>query len=94
MSRIEKYVVIYDISDTKARTKLSRLLFEYGIRTQLSVFEFTVKEKDYKKLIRLLKKRAEHWNDKIYVYPIDGKNILKIRRLGQMRNSIINDFFI
>ncbi len=94
MSRIEKFVVIYDIEETKNRTRLSRILFEYGIRTQFSVFEVEVRQSEYPRFIKLLERKIRREKDKIYVYPIDKKSLGKIRRIGNLENSIINDFFI
>ncbi len=94
MSRIEKFVVIYDIEETKNRTRLSRILFEYGIRTQFSVFEVEVGQKEYPKFIKLLERKIRKERDKIYVYPLDKKAEKRISRIGNLENSIINDFFI
>ena len=94
MSKVERYVVIYDIKNNKNRMRLSRLLFEYGIRTQLSVFEVEVKEKEYKRFMKLIERKVKSDGDKIYVYPLDDKGFKRIQRLGDWKNSIINDFFI
>jgi len=93
-SRVVNFVVIYDISDTKTRTRLSRFLFEYGIRTQLSVFEVEVKQSQFSRFIRLLERKIKGEKDKIYVYPIDKKNYERIFRLGREGNYLIDDFFI
>ena len=94
MSRIEKFIVIYDIENTKIRTRLSRLLFEYGIRTQFSVFEVEVKNREFNRFIKMLEKKLKSDKDKIYVYPLDKKSVKNIKRAGNLENSIINDFFI
>ena len=94
MSRIEKFIVIYDIENTKIRTRLSRLLFEYGIRTQFSVFEVEVKNREFNRFIKMLEQKLKSDKDKIYVYPLDKKSVKNIKRAGNLENSIINDFFI
>ncbi len=94
MSRIENFVVIYDIENTKNRTRLSRLLFEYGIRTQFSVFEVEVRQKEYNRFVKLLERKVKNKKDKIYIYPLDGNSAKRINRVGNLENSIINDFFI
>ena len=94
MSRVEKFVVIYDIKDNKNRMRLARLLFEYGIRTQLSVFEVEVKEKEYRRFMRLIERKIKSDRDKIYIYPLDEKSFKRIQRLGDWENTIISDFFI
>ncbi len=94
MSRIENFVVIYDIENTKNRTRLSRLLFEYGIRTQFSVFEVEVRQKEYNRFVKLLERKVKNKKDKIYIYPLDGNSAKRINRVGNLENSIINDFFV
>ncbi len=94
MSRVENFVVIYDIENTKNRTRLSRLLFEYGIRTQFSVFEVEVRQREYNRFVKLLEKKIKSTKDKIYIYPMDGNSLRKVTRAGNLENSIINDFFI
>ncbi len=94
MTRIENFIVVYDISNTKNRTRLGRFLFEYGIRTQYSVFETEVRPKDYNKFIALLSRKIRAASDKIYIYPIDKSNLDNIKRIGNYENSIIFDFFI
>lgn len=94
MSRIENFVVIYDIENTKNRTRLSRLLFEYGIRTQLSVFEVEVRQRELNRFLKLIEKKIKDDGDKIYIYPLDNSSLKKVSRAGNLENSIINDFFI
>ncbi|SNR65932.1 CRISPR-associated endonuclease Cas2 [Desulfurobacterium atlanticum] len=98
--RINNYVVIYDILSDKRRgwisaanrrrTKVSRILMEYGVRTQKSVFEIEINtQKDFNRLIRSLQKIMTK-DDKIYIYPIDSKSLKRVRKLGSM---IEYDFF-
>lgn len=58
------YVITYDIDDDKRRYKISKLLEEYGVRVQESVFECNLNTQLYDKLI-----------DKLIVYANDGVNI-------------------
>jgi CRISPR-associated protein Cas2 len=46
-----KYVVTYDISNDKRRTKLSDLLEGYGVRVNYSVFEVELSEAKREKLL-------------------------------------------
>jgi CRISPR-associated protein Cas2 len=46
-----KYVVAYDISNDKRRTKLSDLLGTYGVRVNYSVFEIELSEAKREKLL-------------------------------------------
>jgi CRISPR-associated endonuclease Cas2 len=94
MSRVENFVVIYDIENTRNRTRLSRILFEYGIRTQFSVFEVEVIPREFNRFLKLVEKKIKGRKDKIYIYPLDSGSLKKVSRAGNLENSIINDFFI
>ncbi|SNR63114.1 CRISPR-associated endonuclease Cas2 [Desulfurobacterium atlanticum] len=99
-NRITTYIIIYDIlSDdvrgwvslaNRRRAKISRILLEYGMRTQKSVFELEItSKKEFSRMIKRLEKTMNK-HDKVYIYPIDSKNKKKIKRLGY---EIETDFF-
>ena len=46
-----KYIVTYDISNDKRRTKLADLLEGYGVRVNYSVFEIALNETKRNKLL-------------------------------------------
>ena len=46
-----KYVITYDISNDKRRTKLSDLLETYGVRVNYSVFEIELNQTKLNKLL-------------------------------------------
>ena len=46
-----KYIVTYDISNDKRRTKLSDILEGYGVRVNYSVFEIELSEAKREKLL-------------------------------------------
>ena len=101
--RVTKYIVIYDVfSDgdrgvwcshsSKRRAKIARYLFEFGIRTQKSVFEISIKPVDLEKLLNKLTKTLTA-KDKIYIYPIEERLTRKILRCGK-EITLINNIFI
>lgn len=49
--RNKEYVVVYDISSDRERTKVDKVLKNYGFRIQKSVFECKLNESLKKKLI-------------------------------------------
>jgi len=102
--RISRFVVIYDIcviddsyyeqrNSAKRRAKVMRILYDYGIRTQLSVFEVELKGNQYIELIDRIKEVIRETTDKVFIYPIDGKSLNKIVRLGR-EPEILTDFFL
>jgi len=77
------YLVSYDITNDRCRTKVAKELENYGVRVQYSVFECDItKEKMeelYEKLIKLLQKDSTG-NIRIYFLCEDCKK--KTRILG------------
>ncbi|MEO2069460.1 MAG: CRISPR-associated endonuclease Cas2 [Desulfurobacteriaceae bacterium] len=101
--RISRFVVIYDIcvindsyqehrSSAKRRAKVMRILYDYGIRTQLSVFEVELQSDQYEELIERIENVIRMESDKVYIYPLDNKSLKKIKRLGKEK-GILKDFF-
>ena len=45
-----EYVVVYDISENRERTKIDKLLQGFGRRVQKSVFECVMRKRDLKEL--------------------------------------------
>jgi len=77
----------------KRRTKVMRALYDYGIRTQLSVFEVMFEGKQFDLLIERLEKILREETDKIYIYPIDSGSERKIVRLGK-ETDVLGDIFL
>ena len=105
MRRINRFVVIYDVcvkDDSQyekrlsaiRRAKIMRILYEFGIRTQLSVFEVELNEKEHELVIRKAGKVLRRETDKFFIYPIDEKSYKSIIRLGNTEGTLINDFFL
>ena len=51
-----KYVICYDVEDSKKRKKLSDLLEGYGVRVNYSVFEVDLKKNELLYLLKEIKK--------------------------------------
>jgi CRISPR-associated protein Cas2 len=67
-----KYLVAYDISNSKVRLQVSRLLTRYGYRIQLSVFYIPrITEGELDKLYRDIKALVNPRTDRVYFYPVD-----------------------
>ena len=70
-------LVIYDISDTKRRSKLANTLLGYGFRVQRSAFEAEIHESKYYKLLKELENYSRE-EDSIRVYKIIGKGQVNV----------------
>ena len=58
------YVIAYDISSDKRRTKVHRILSGFGQWTQFSLFECYLTEKEYLRLRSLLDRHLEEKQDR------------------------------
>ncbi|MBI1938210.1 MAG: CRISPR-associated endonuclease Cas2 [Ignavibacteriales bacterium] len=78
------YVITYDIDDDKRRNKISKLLEEYGVRVQESVFECNLNARLYDDL---LNKLTAYANDgvNIRIYPVCKDCFLKAVGMGEIK---------
>ena len=79
----EKFVVVcYDIREDKRRNKVAKILEDYGVRVQYSVFECILKGE----MVDNLKMRIEQIlteEDKIYYYYLCSSCVGKIEVYGR-----------
>lgn len=73
------YVVAYDISDTKRRNKVVKLLHKYGIRVNLSVFECMLSVSQYDELCQKLERLIVPTDDQVNIYFICRDCFAKIQ---------------
>ncbi|MFQ6089576.1 MAG: CRISPR-associated endonuclease Cas2 [Methanosarcinales archaeon] len=67
-------LVIYDISDDKKRTRLSKKLFSFGLtRIQYSAFKGELNPHDRGVLVKKVKRYLSSDRDSIYVIPLCKK---------------------
>ncbi len=78
MARKEMYVVVYDISNDKRRTKLHNKLLDFGTPVQYSVFECHLDQKMKKKMDEGIKKILRPRKDSLRVYAICANCEVKI----------------
>jgi CRISPR-associated endonuclease Cas2 len=69
---MSRYAVCYDISHTGQRTKVARILLEYGRRLQYSVFEVWLDPEDLPELRRRIGPLLAK-TDRFDIIPIDGR---------------------
>lgn len=61
-------IISYDISEDKKRQKLHKILSNYGIAVQLSVFEFELSNKQFIELKNQIDSITDCNNDNIRIY--------------------------
>lgn len=77
------YLVSYDIPDTPRRTKVAKILDDFGDRVQYSVFECLLDGALLEKMVSRLQKVVNESEDSIRVYALCGNCERAIRIIGQ-----------
>lgn len=78
-------LVSYDIPDNKRRTKLAKILEDYGERVQYSVFECDLTAKQQAKLLKEMEGVMVVQEDSIRVYRLCVGCVKEIKALGQAK---------
>lgn len=89
MSTYGKYIVSYDITSQRERSRVSKILVGYGFRVQKSVFECLLSPAAKVRLIDELD-RLELQTGFIYIYRVS--KVSKRVGLGRVPPSADNDF--
>ena len=76
--------VIYDITDTKKRTKVAKICKGYGLyRVQLSAFLGTLNANQIDELTIQCDDIIDKEVDSVYVFPMCEEDFKKVKLLGQ-----------
>ncbi len=80
------YVVCYDIKDNSRRTKVFKIMRNFGTRVQFSVFECILEEKVLKKMLKKVLSIIKEDEDSIRIYyiPESVKQFIKILGVGEV----------
>ncbi len=82
MSERRFYVVAYDISNDKRRTKVHKILSGFGEWTQYSLFEMFLNEKEWVLLQNKLRKVLDGQNDRVRFYPLCALCFKQVKTVG------------
>jgi CRISPR-associated protein Cas2 len=77
------YLVSYDIPDTPRRTKIAKILDDFGDRVQYSVFECLLEQGLLEKMIDRLEKVVKMDEDSVRVYALCASCEKVIKVIGQ-----------
>ena len=78
-------LVSYDIPADKRRTKIAKILEDYGERVQYSVFECDLSARHFEKLLGELKSAMNEAEDSVRVYRLCAACVKQVEALGQAR---------
>jgi CRISPR-associated protein Cas2 len=76
------YVIAYDISNDRRRTKVHKTLSGFGQWTQYSLFECHLSEKERVILRGKLDKLLKPEEDSVRFYPLCGMCVTKVETIG------------
>ncbi len=83
------YVISYDIDKDKTRTKIAKLLENYGTRVQYSVFECNISQKQYEELyMQLAQLMSGEIEGSIRFYQLCRNCMEKVSILGCMKEKL------
>lgn len=87
-------VISYDIPDDKRRTKIHKVLKDFGQWVQYSVFECSLEAKDFLRLKQRLQKNIDSKEDSIRFYFLCQDCQQKVERIGGVRPLDENLIFV
>ena len=76
-------VVAYDISHNRRRTRLAKILLDYGERVQESVFEAEVPPDLFAEMIARAQDVIDATEDTVRFYTLSRRSVREVRILGQ-----------
>lgn len=90
------WVFIYDIADKKRLAKVARIMKDYGVRVQGSVFESDISYKEFEQLKKRIRKVIDQEKDYVVYFNLcsdDWQKRVKYGRefYGQLEE---NDYYI
>jgi len=82
--KMKQFVVIaYDIADDRRRQKIAKLLVQFGVRCNESVFECVLTQPKIQKMLQQLNKLANEQEDSILIYYLCKPCVMKRETIGQ-----------
>lgn len=77
-----RVLVVYDVSQNRARRRLSDLLGQYGVRVQRSAFEVDLERWEWKDLIGRIERIVGREKDRVALYKLPALPGEQVRWLG------------
>ena len=77
------YLVVYDVSDDRRRTRLHNRLLGYGTPVQYSVFECLLTREELAKMLRMIERTIRKRWDHVRIYSLCEGCLKKTRVIGE-----------
>ena len=82
-----RFIICYDITDDSLRAKIVKILEDYGERIQYSVFEFSVTELIFRRIMDSVNQIINSKEDSILVYEMCEADWTKRMFLGVRKDE-------
>ena len=89
-----KYVVAFDITNTKKRNRVAKECLAHGFRVQKSVFEIFLDSKRLPQFNEIMLKLINPDTDSVRIYPLDKDNDENIQIIGTGKHIRQDSFAI
>lgn len=76
-------IVAYDIADPRRLNRVAKIIKDYGVRVQKSIFEVKVEQKQFNKMKTRVEKVIENKEDGVKYFPLCEKCAGTIEIIGQ-----------
>ena len=88
------YLVSYDIPDDRRRTRIAKILKDFGNRVQKSVFECLLEKREFNRLVERLEKSIDEKEDSVRIYELCSECQEKVAVIGQGTVTKDDDVYI
>ncbi len=80
---INDMIVAYDIADPRRLNRVAKIIKDYGVRVQKSIFEVKVDEKRFKEMKKRVEEIIEKEEDGVKYFPLCEKCAGTVEVIGQ-----------
>jgi CRISPR-associated endonuclease Cas2 len=91
---MNKYLIVYYISDKKRKEEIVSILQGYGVKVNKNVFELIIKERDFQEILDIIYKIVDKKKDSFRVYFIDEISFKKSFTLTKENAPFISNSMI
>jgi CRISPR-associated protein Cas2 len=88
------YIVVYDISNDKRRTKLHKRLKDYGSPVQYSVFECILDAERLVQMRAMIRKTVKARHDHVRIYTLCKACLKKTEIIGRHEITVEKEIYV
>lgn len=89
--RIPVQLIAYDITEDKVRVRVAKILLDYGVRVQYSVFEMDMTENELTIVLKRVRAQINEDTDSVLVYNLCAGCDKRVISLGVSKKYTVPD---